>query len=37
MAIAPARPDQRSFEHQVLDFLAYLEYERGLSRTTLKA
>jgi integrase/recombinase XerD len=37
MAIAPARPDQRSFEHQVLDFLAYLEYERGLSRNTLEA
>ena len=37
MAIAPARPDQRSFEHHVLDFLAYLEYERGLSRNTLEA
>ena len=37
MAIASARPDQRSFEHHVLDFLAYLEYERGLSRNTLEA
>jgi integrase/recombinase XerD len=37
MAIAPARPEQRSFEHHVLDFLAYLEYERGLSRNTLDA
>src|SRR3954465_8457529 len=37
MAIAPARPDQLSFEHHVLDFLAYLEYERGLSRNTLEA
>lgn len=30
---APARP----FEHHVLDFLAYLELERGLSRNTLEA
>jgi integrase/recombinase XerD len=30
---APAR----SFEHHVLDFLAYLEFERGLSRNTLEA
>jgi integrase/recombinase XerD len=37
MAIAPARTEQRSFEHHVLDFLAYLEYERGLSRNTLEA
>jgi integrase/recombinase XerD len=37
MAIAPARAEQRSFEHHVLDFLAYLEYERGLSRNTLEA
>ena len=37
MAIASARPDQRTFEHHVLDFLAYLEYERGLSRNTLEA
>jgi len=27
----------RSFEHLVLDFLAYLEFERGLSRNTLEA
>jgi integrase/recombinase XerD len=26
-----------SFEHLVLDFLAYLEFERGLSRNTLEA
>ena len=31
--IAEARP----FEHLVLDFLAYLEFERGLSRNTLEA
>src|SRR6185369_7518580 len=37
MAIASAQPDQRSFEHHVLDFLAYLEFERGLSRNTLEA
>ncbi|HEX5146161.1 MAG TPA: site-specific tyrosine recombinase XerD [Conexibacter sp.] len=30
---APAQP----FEHLVLDFLAYLEFERGLSRNTLEA
>ena len=30
---APAEP----FEHLVLDFLAYLEFERGLSRNTLEA
>jgi integrase/recombinase XerD len=30
---ASARP----FEHLVLDFLAYLEFERGLSRNTLEA
>jgi integrase/recombinase XerD len=34
MAIAaPAQP----FEHLLLDFLAYLEFERGLSRNTLEA
>jgi integrase/recombinase XerD len=27
----------RRFEHLVLDFLAYLEFERGLSRNTLEA
>jgi integrase/recombinase XerD len=32
---APA--DQRSLEALVLDFLAYLEFERGLSRNTLDA
>ncbi|MEA2246639.1 MAG: integrase/recombinase XerD [Solirubrobacteraceae bacterium] len=32
-----ALTEQRSFEHQVLDFLAYLEFERGLSRNTLEA
>jgi integrase/recombinase XerD len=32
---APARA--RSHEHLVLDFLAYLEFERGLSRNTLEA
>jgi integrase/recombinase XerD len=32
-AVAPAQP----FEHLVLDFLAYLEFERGLSRNTLEA
>ena len=31
--IAPSVP----FEHLVLDFLAYLEFERGLSRNTLEA
>ncbi len=30
---APAQP----FEHLLLDFLAYLEFERGLSRNTLEA
>ena len=28
---------ERVFEHLVLDFLAYLEFERGLSRNTLEA
>jgi len=33
-----AEPAQaRSHEHLVLDFLAYLEFERGLSRNTLEA
>jgi integrase/recombinase XerD len=32
-SLAEARP----FEHLVLDFLAYLEFERGLSRNTLEA
>jgi len=33
----PAATVTRSFEHHVLDFLAYLEFERGLSRNTLEA
>jgi integrase/recombinase XerD len=37
MAVAPAPPDARALEHHVLDFLAYLEFERGLSRNTLEA
>src|SRR3954454_22983068 len=36
MALA-ASPSTRSFEGHVLDFLAYLEFERGLSRNTLEA
>ncbi len=37
MAIA-ARPQHlQPFEHLMLDFLAYLEFERGLSRNTLEA
>src|SRR3712207_158874 len=32
---APART--QPFEHLLLDFLAYLEFERGLSRNTLEA
>ncbi|MGH2968005.1 MAG: site-specific integrase, partial [Solirubrobacteraceae bacterium] len=31
--VAPPQP----FEHLVLDFLAYLEFERGLARNTLQA
>src|SRR5437870_4115479 len=34
---APAAAPSRPFEHLVLDFLAYLEFERGLSRNTLEA
>ena len=34
--IAPAA-ESRPYEHIVLDFLAYLEFERGLSRNTLEA
>jgi integrase/recombinase XerD len=30
-------PPTQPFEHLVLDFLAYLEFERGLSRNTLEA
>jgi len=29
--------EPRTFEHLMLDFLAYLEFERGLSRNTLEA
>ena len=33
-----AQPVQsRPYEHLVLDFLAYLEFERGLARNTLEA
>jgi integrase/recombinase XerD len=35
-SLAPA-VDQRPFEHLVLDYLAELEFERGLSRNTLEA
>ena len=37
MAVAHPHPATRPFEHHVLDFLAYLEFERGLSRNTLEA
>ncbi len=40
MAVADARsavPAAQPLEHLVLDFLAYLEFERGLSRNTLEA
>jgi len=37
MATVAPRADARSFAHLVLDFLAYLELERGLSRNTLEA
>jgi integrase/recombinase XerD len=37
MAVAHPRAATRPFEHHVLDFLAYLEFERGLSRNTLEA
>jgi integrase/recombinase XerD len=37
MAVARTDPATRPFEHHVLDFLAYLEFERGLSRNTLEA
>src|SRR6476619_6747528 len=29
--------EPQTFEHLMLDFLAYLEFERGLSRNTLEA
>ena len=37
MATAATPLEARSFEELVLDFLAYLEFERGLSRNTLEA
>jgi integrase/recombinase XerD len=37
MATVAHPADTRPFEHLVLDFLAYLEFERGLSRNTLDA
>jgi integrase/recombinase XerD len=41
VAVAVEKPEQRRvearFEAQVLDFLAYLEFERGLARNTLDA
>jgi len=37
MAVAQSHLATRSFEHHMLDFLAYLEFERGLSRNTLEA
>ena len=35
--MAVVAPPTQPFEHLVLDFLAYLEFERGLSRNTLEA
>jgi integrase/recombinase XerD len=37
MALAPTAAPARPFAHHVLDFLAYLEFERSLSRNTLEA
>jgi len=37
MATATAPASEARFEHLLLDFLAYLEFERGLSRNTLEA
>src|SRR4051812_47015425 len=37
VATAPPPAPAQPFEHLVLDFLAYLEFERGLSRNTLEA
>src|SRR5947208_10446666 len=37
VAILESPAESRPFEHLVLDFLAYLEFERGLSRNTLEA
>ena len=35
--MATVAPNTTPFAHHVLDFLAYLEFERGLSRNTLEA
>jgi integrase/recombinase XerD len=37
VAVAPRSPAETRFEGLVLDFLSYLELERGLSRNTLNA
>ncbi len=37
VATIQASPEVQRFEQLVLDFLAYLEFERGLSRNTLEA
>jgi integrase/recombinase XerD len=37
MATIAQPQETRRFEHLVLDYLAYLEFERGLSRNTLEA
>lgn len=37
MATVATEAERRRFEHLLLDFLAYLEFERGLSRNTLEA
>ena len=37
MAVATPALRTQPFEHLLLDFLAYLEFERGLSRNTLEA
>jgi integrase/recombinase XerD len=37
VATAVPTTETRPFEHLVLDFLSYLEFERGLSRNTLEA
>jgi integrase/recombinase XerD len=37
MATVESAPAERRFEHLLLDFLSYLEFERGLSRNTLEA
>jgi integrase/recombinase XerD len=37
VATVVSPPASRPYEHLVLDFVAYLEFERGLSRNTLEA